>query len=384
MSDDQEAASVADLSDPGPSVSDEQNSAGDSDTGVIERGPVSSEEDGTSSSARKPEPEKSQTEDDDAFTKALMAGSLDDLDDNGDVKEKPKTDVADDPKGDKKPEEAAKPGPDDLTTEEKELLSKAPSKKVGKELDTLFKERRELRKQIEESKKQIEQDLRPAKQFSDAVIEHATSAGLVARQDGKTDFSGLHTLIETEKTLRGLEPVQVAKYYRDLAEQISPQPKPVELPTDLADLVELERLTKSEAEAIAERREAAKNPPKPPIQQNKQAPQKPTQPVQNTAKSDAGMKDIEKISSAFQKRFPSEWKEIANEVMPILEKKLTMSDPAMWGDLAQTEIDLAVAKRRSAPKKPPMTPRPTNAPPKRGDQVMSEEDELDALMHGRL
>jgi hypothetical protein len=395
---DEHANAAADDSNPGPGEG-EQGAEGAIDTGVDDRGPEPSGSGETPGDAKKPNAEESSEDADDALTKALQAGSLDELDADGEVKKdakKPGADAGDktpkkdeQPKGDDAGDKAGdKPGPDELTAEEKELIAKAPSKKAGKELDSLFKERRALRKQTAEATEREEKQYKPAKAFAEAIIAHATDAGLVTENEGRHDFERLRTVIEQEKYLRTLPSDRVAAYYRKLADDISPLPKAVELPEDLADLVELKTISKDEAESIARGREEAKRPKQqepPPVRQDQTKRDEQPKPAGPTkAQVDAGIAKIGEITGPFIKRFPSEWKEIGAKVMERLKPKMAKSDPAVWGDLAETEIELEIARRKPAPKTPPKTPRPGGAPPKRSSEVLSEEDEAAALVRGDL
>ncbi len=396
MSTEKSPTNAAEPSAPGP-TGDEQNAAGQHDPGVDDGGPDSGEGGENPPSTDNTHTDNSLDADDgdDALTKALMSGTVADLDDNGEAKPKPKDEKPDakpkdEPQGDDAADkEAAEPGPDDHTAEEKELIAKAPTKRIGKELDTLFKERREMRKQHEEASTKVK-ELEPAKKFADALIAHATEAGLVADREGMPDYTGLQTLLEQEKHLRSLPPEEVAAYYRKLADDIAPQAKPVAIPQDLADLVELQQLTQDEAQAIAERREAAKAPAKKPPAAAKPPEKPPAKPAakgptpQQQQAAQAGFAAIAKVAAPFKERFKSDWQAISDEVMKRVQPRLAKSDPSVWAETVQSEIELAVERRRTAIKKPPTTPRPGDAPPKRGDDVMTEAEEREALAKGRL
>lgn len=323
-------------------------------------------------SASKTDPDTTDADSDDALTEALISGKADALDADGEAK-KAKPDAkaetpekAEDPKAEK-PEDKADEDP-----EEKALLDKARTKGERKELDKLFKERRELR---------------PAKAFADALIKHATDAGLVSQDDKGLNTRGLHELIEQERFLKTRSKDQQAAYFRSLADSIAPipkavePPKPVEIPQEVQDAVDAGYLSKEEAQVIAEKRAPKPEPKKEEPKQQEPPPVKtPTGPAPEATQK--GYADIAEVSKGYQSQHKADWERIGAAVEKRIAPLIAKSPPEMWKDLAEMAMKAVIADLKPATKTPTPTTRPSQPPPKKGG-ILTEEDEMDALAKGR-
>jgi hypothetical protein len=383
-----------------PSGGESSNGAADRDQG--------SGGGGENPSKASPTPDNSTSDDDgSALIKALSSGDLDSIGDDGSVK-KPKAkpdeepaaetkpaaeEPAADEKTDEPPKETAKAADEApvpvLTPEEQAEISQAP-KGYRKRLKDLLTERSTHRTEIEKTKAQVE-ELAPVKQFTDGLIKHASEAGLVvSREDGTIDASGLRDTIEERLLLAKSTPKQRAAYYRELADAEDPEGVPVSLPQDLKDLVDTGTIPADEAEAIARKRMLkAKQPEIEQRRQREEAIRKEQLQREQSTKAfneakTAGYGEIKKVAQEYINRFGEEWDPIGSAVNVKLEKLIAKTDPSAWGDLARTVIEAEVAKRKAPLRKPPTTPAPTNSPPKKEGEVMSEEEERRLLSAGKL
>lgn len=353
------------------------------------------------SAKNQPPPDKSTPEDDDAaFIKALADGDLDSVDANG--KKIAKADAetkADAPPEEKPPAEKLEEKPKDekpaepekvLTTEDQAEIDKAP-KAYRAKLKDLLTERAEIRATVESVKAEAEA-LKPVKQFTDNLIKHATDAGLVKVVDGKIDTTDLQAYIEEARLVRTSTPKQVYEYFTRLAHAAYPEGKPVAIPADLKELVELGSIPAEEAETIARQREAKAVQPQEEARRQREAAAaqeaERTRAAQTAAAETArkaGIEEMNQVATPYQTRFGAEWASIEKDVKAELLPLLGDTNPTGWGKLAKTVIEAVVARRRAVPtKKPPTSPPPTTAPTAKKGRVMSEEEEQKALASGTL
>jgi hypothetical protein len=339
-------------------------------------------------------PDSADEADDEAFTRALADGELDELEVDRDgkarkresapkAKPKPKETPAEgEPEAEAEPEAqeppAEEPGeaeteeksedPDELSETDKQLLERARTKGQRADLQNLFKERSKLRNDLKTASQ--------AKQFADSVIDHAKSAGITQPQE-------LATLIEQEKYLRSQPKEKAAEYLRKLADTFDPPkaaPEPVKLDDKLQDAVDAGFLTKEQAETVAR----AQQPPKPQTQRQEQ-PNQPDPAAAARAEQDAGFAEIAKVTKPYTDRYKADWPKIGAEVQKLLNERLPDVKVSAWGKEAKRVIDEVIAKRqRAALKTPTKTIGARSAPAKAAADLMSEEDELDALTKGRL
>lgn len=368
---DEDLSAVGSPSESGPDSGDSTTS-GDNGDGADDRGQAV-ERGGEKPSSDTPTDNDTQSDSDDALIDALAAGKMDEVDANGDkakakkpdAKAKPEDKADEEAEGDKKPEDAK---PDEYDPDEKALIEKARTKGERKDLDKLFKERRELRH---------------ARGFADAVVKHASEADLIRVTDKGMDTTGLQNLIETEKRLKAMAPKDQAEHFRKLADKLYPQipaqpPTPVELPQDLKDAVDAGYLKKADADMLAEKRLPPKPEEKPPDTEKPVAATGPSQ--QEVQKGFASIADVAK---GYKERFGADWDSVAAKVEAALKPRLKNLPPSAWGDVAELVMKAEAAERKQAIKKPVTTTRPSGTPVKRPADLLSEEDELEALSKGR-
>jgi len=349
-------------------------------------------------------PDNSTSDDDgSALIEALSSGDMDSIGDDGEVVSEKKdapvkaateTETSPEPKeaastekSDAPLKEATKDEPVPLSDEDQAEITKAP-KAYRKELTKLFEERHKLRSEVESTKAESE-SLKPIKHFTDQLLKHATDAGLVSDHDGKIDTSALRDLIEQEKMLKSKSPKEIADYYRAMADDVYPDGKPVVLPQDLRDLVDIGSLPEEDAMSLARKRESKAKPPDDrrqreaeAVKQTEQANAKYTAALQEAQK--VGFSEINQVSKEYQTRYGAEWTTIGKAVEAELGPLLKDVAPTAWKKLAKTVIDSVVARRKAPLRKPSTTPAPTSSPAKRGDEVMSEEEEMRLLSAGKL
>ncbi len=384
--------------------SEEHDSSGDSGDGAADRGQESGGAGGTPAKTNPSSTDNSTSDDDDSdpVLKALMAGSMDDIGDDGEPK-KPaakaeKTEVADeksetpeetdaDEKAEDKTPEKAKDEPVELSDEDKAELAKAP-KAYRKEFAKLFEERHKNRDELSKTKESLE-GLKPVKEFTDSLIKHAAEAGLVVTGEKGVDASALRDLIEQERMLKGKSSKEIAAYYRDLANDLDPDSVPVSIPQELKDLVDLGTLKEEDALVIARKRAAdAKKPELDQRRLRDDAARKEQQTrdtaaqAVNKAKAD-GVEEIKAVAKRYHKRFGAEWDAIAVSVEAKLEPLMLDTNPKAWAKLAETVIEGIIAGRKTALKTPTKTPTPGQKPSKIASDVMTEEEENEALASGK-
>lgn len=370
--------------DRGPAVA-ESDSSGVSGQGAEDRGHEAVPADESSASDNNPVP---ADDDDDDLTSALMAGSLDELDANGekiktkDEKKpaakpaaKPEGEATEEPaaedEGEKKPE-AAEAEFDDA---DKELLDRARTKAQRKDLERVLKERSSYRKELESAK--------PAKEFADNVIKHAKEAGVRSDQD-------LQTILEEHKFLNTAPKEKAAEYLRKLADQYAPQkataPQVNLDPGAIDDAVAAGFFTEEQGKAL----KGAVAPPaaeKKPEQQREQQPDPSTTPeAQEKILGDKAMDEITNISKGYQTRLgEATWKHIGAEVKKRLSERLADLRPQAWPKEAKRLIEEVITERKRASVKTPnktITPRGTIG--RQSSEDLSEEEERDLLTKGRL
>lgn len=327
-----------------------------------------------------------------------MDGKLDDIGDDGEPK-KPDTKAAADEVADDKPAATDKPAektaepdkakdePVALSDEDKAELARAP-KAYRKEITKLFEERHQLRDEITKHKESVE-ELKPVKQFTDSLIKHATEAGLVTVGENGVDANGLRDLIEQERMLKGKSQKEIAAYYRSLAEDLDPDSVPVAIPQDLKDLVDLGTLKEEDALVIARKRAAeAKKPELEQRRQREDATRREQQTRDTTAKAfqkakDDGMQGVKDIAKRYHQRFGAEWDSIAVSVEKELDPLLAETNPKAWAKLAETVIEKVIAGRKVPVKTPTKTPAPGQKPSKIVSDVMTDDEENEALALGK-
>ena len=387
-----------------PSAEEREPLGQDGDDGADEDVQGDGSEDENSSEDQSSADDNPSTEDDEeerSFIQRLSSGKLDELDENGEEKTADAEDEAEeaapkpDPKDEEKPKEKEEAAPDlekDLTDEEKSELAKV-SRGQRKGLKKLFHERRTLREETAAAKEAY-QSIAPVKKFADDLIQHAADAGLVARgADGRTDFSGLRDIIEEQRSFIGKKPHEIAAHYRKLADSIDPDSKPVKLTPDLADLVEAQQLTTEDAEIIQRKREAkteaAKETEDPErrylkIEAERARVREAQAAEQVKTESKAAYSEIGKLATEYKGRLaPLDFTAIATEVENRLKAKIAKAPPALWRDMAESEFELAIARRRTLPKKVTRTPPPSSRSSAAEDDVPTEEEERRALAEGR-
>jgi hypothetical protein len=266
---------------------------------------------------------------------------------------------------------------------------KGAPKRYHDKLSKLFKERRKLETSVEQTKAQVEQ-LAPVKQFTDAMIKHASEAGLViSTDDGKIDASALRDLIEQERMLKGKSPKEIAAYYRGIAEDLDPDSVPVTMPQDLKDLVDIGSLKEEEAVALARKRDAVAKQPELEKRRHVEAEARKAADA-TTAQAKAaetarttGYSEIAKVAKGYHARFGAEWDAIGKTVEAKLTPLLADTNPKAWAKLAETVIEAEVARIKAPLRKPSTTPAPGSRLSKVGSDVPDEEDDIANLMAGK-
>ncbi len=347
-------------------------------------------------------------DDQDDVLRALADGRMDDLDAQGKLKPKVEAKKDDTPPEEtppaKTPEEieaeaaAAKAkDDDDRTPEEKAALEKS-TKGSRKLAEQLFKERSALRKEVETSKAEVTaktqevEALKPAKTFADNVIQDLLDAGLASKKaDGKLDYKGFINLLATERHLRNKKPAEIAAHYRKLADHIDPSSRPVTLATDLADQVTSQILSKEEAEHIQRLRDEKANPPA----KDDHIDEDPEEVEQETARvreerlqarqkaEDVALGEISTVFKGYETRYGDQWPAIKKTVLENLRPLVKEASPKLWKQLAEKEIKLVLAEKRTPLKVPAKNP-PAQGNPPRKNKTPTEAEEAEALAAGKL
>jgi flagellar biosynthesis/type III secretory pathway protein FliH len=179
-----------------------------------------------------------------------------------------------------------------------------------------------------------------------------------------------------------------------LADEVYHEGRPVTIPDDLREMVEL-GMKPEEAEMIARKREEAKRGP---IEQERKKREAESQQRIKDDREKAekahekavseGYKEINEVAQPFAKKFGAEWKQIGEEVTEKLCTLLPDVNPSGWRKIAKEVIEATIAKRRAVPlKRPSMTPPPgrgTSRSSDGDDDVPSEEEEVQALASGKF
>lgn len=225
-------------------------------------------------------------------------------------------------------------------------------------------------------------------------------------KEANINYEDLKILLEVEKQLDTKSDGELAEYYLSMARDLDPgivarhAPKPlapVVLDEKLKDAVDIGIMTQAEAEGVVRAREAKANPPPPPApvqQQRPPAPVRQAQPdvqaqaARQKAMTDAGFAEIAKAAQGYKAAHPADYDDIAKAISPKLKPFLGVMNPAAWAQQYRLLVDHEVASRKArVPTAPHKTVSAGAPPPPRrqsADEVTSADDDVEALLHGRL
>jgi hypothetical protein len=223
----------------------------------------------------------------------------------------------------------------------------------------------------------------------------------LAKQAG-VGYEDLKIILETEKLLESKTDAEVAEYYLGLARDLDPEivtrhapkpPAPVVLDEKLRDAVDIGIMSQAEAESIVRAREEKAKPPAPaPVQQQRPIAQRPApqndQAARQKAVTDAGFAEIAKAAQGYKAAHPADYDDIAKAIAPKLKPFLGVMNPAAWKQQYCLLVDHEVASRKARVPVAPVRTVSAGAPPpprrQSADEVTSADDDVEALINGRL
>ncbi len=213
-------------------------------------------------------------------------------------------------------------------------------------------------------------------------------AEVVGETDGKAAAVRLShevAALADENLTEDSTPAQRAAVLRRLADDMDPEgakpPEPTKLPDDLADLVETGTLSKEDAEAAFERRQAKAGKGKPATTTTKAAdagnkPDATKIANQQAAARDArGKAEVKRIQDGYAKRQPELWK----KALPLVRARLKEwkgAPPEHWGRIVEREAKIALQEVTPAKRSPPPATRPSGGRASRE----ADRDDLDKIL----
>jgi len=194
---------------------------------------------------------------------------------------------------------------------------------------------------------------------------------------------------------KALPAAERARLLREMADRIAPappapEPEVITLPAELQDAVDAGTLDADEAKQLARARaEKAKAKQPGAAKEAEKAPEKPAK-EQDQAKTwfsaDEHQKGLDAAMAEYRKaaaKYPQDWKRFSKEVVARVTKLAPDVHPRAYAQLVRDSIEIVIAKRVTPTKAPPRSPGPTQAPPAKKGEEMTDDDLLDLTINPR-
>lgn len=346
---------------------DNEQAAGDESPDLL----VSSTDDAHGDGASAEDPvEDSATHATDEHSDAVDAFDAPSKGDDGENEPEAATDEPEPEAKADEPQEPEAEAKDEAVTAEK---SKPAEAKVPTSPDEVAKiPRRLLRQTLAEAVKETAA-LRPKADTADKIADHIKAAGL----DGK----GLYGLVEMVKAVNAAKDVDEAampfllealavktagksrssskadhaRLLREMADRLSPIPKPKALPDNLAALVEVGDITEEQARVLANH--ATPETPEPEVASRVQ----PETPRYSQNDLDSGASAVVKVEQEMRSKYPQEFARWLADIRETEMENIRDLPPAKWANQVRKEFDLRIAKRAPSVKVPTKSPAPKGA-----------------------